>query len=190
LSTAAEAGRVRKPFPARGLAAAVAVLLIGACFVEFGATPRAFIAAFFVSALVAVCATDLERRIIPNRIVLPATAVVFAAQTALAPERAFEWVFAGIAAASILALPLLIAPGGMGMGDVKLALLLGAMLGRYVWVALVVAFLAAFVAAFVILLRHGAEGRQRSFAFGPFLAVGAIVALLAGERVAALYAVS
>lgn len=187
MSTAAEADRVHGPFPQRRLSGALAIFLIGACFVEFGVTPRAFIAAVFVSALVAVCVTDLERRIIPNRIVLPATAVVFAAQTALAPERAFEWALAGLAAASILALPLLIAPGGIGMGDVKLALLLGAMLGRYVWVALVVAFLAAFVAALVILLRHGGEGRQRAFAFGPFLAVGAVVALLEGERVAALY---
>jgi leader peptidase (prepilin peptidase)/N-methyltransferase len=188
LRTAAEAGRVHKPFPARRLAAAaVAVFLIGACFVEFGATPEAFIAAVFVSALVAVCVTDLERRIIPNRIVLPATAVVFAAQTALAPERAFEWALAAVAAASILALPLLVAPGGIGMGDVKLALLLGTMLGRYVWVAFVVAFLAAFVAALVILVRYGGEGRQRAFAFGPFLAVGAVVALLEGERVGAFF---
>jgi leader peptidase (prepilin peptidase)/N-methyltransferase len=190
LSTAAEAGRVHGPLAARRLSAAVAVILIGACFVEFGATPRAFIAAVFVCALVAVCVTDLERRIIPNRIVLPATAVVFAAQTALAPERAFEWALAGLAAAAILALPLLVAPGGMGMGDVKLALLLGAMLGRYVWVALAVAFLAAFVAALAILLRHGGEGRQRAFAFGPCLAVGAVVALLEGERVAALYLIN
>jgi leader peptidase (prepilin peptidase) / N-methyltransferase len=187
LSTAAQAGPVHSAFPARRLSAAAAVLLIGVCFVEFGATPRAFVAAVFVSTLVAVCVTDLERRIIPNRIVLPATAVVFAAQTAFAPERAFEWALAGLAAASILALPLLVAPGGIGMGDVKLTLLLGAMLGRYVWVALVVAFLAAFVAALVILLRHRGEGRARAFAFGPFLAVGAVVALFAGERVAALY---
>jgi leader peptidase (prepilin peptidase) / N-methyltransferase len=167
------------------VSAAVAVVLIGACFAEFGITPRAFIAGVFVVALVAVCVTDLERRIIPNRIVLPATAIVFAAQIALAPERAFEWTLAALLAASILALPLLVAPGGMGMGDVKLALLLGAMLGRYVWVALVVAFLASFVAALVILLRHGAGGRQRAFAFGPYLAVGAVVALFADEPVAA-----
>jgi leader peptidase (prepilin peptidase)/N-methyltransferase len=187
VTTAAEAGRVNRAVGDRRAWAVVGSVLAAASFVEFGATPRALVAAGFVAVLVALCVTDLERRIIPNRIVLPATAAGLVARIALEPDRAFEWAFAGVAAAAVLALPLVVSPGGVGMGDVKLALLLGVVLGRYVWVALVVAFLAAFVAALVILLRHGSGAKGRSFAFGPFLAFGAVIALFAGDRLASMY---
>ena len=73
-------------------------------------------------------------------------------------------------------------PKGMGMGDVKLALLLGAMLGRSVAVALMIGFLAALVPAAVLLFRHGSKARKIAIPFVPFLAFGAIVALFCGRR--------
>ena len=73
------------------------------------------------------------------------------------------------------------------MGDVKLALLLGAMLGRTVPVAMMIAMLAALVPAIVLLARHGSAARKMGIPFGPFLALGGVVALFAGERILDAY---
>jgi leader peptidase (prepilin peptidase) / N-methyltransferase len=86
-------------------------------------------------------------------------------------------VLASIGAALFFLLPILVYPQGMGMGDVKLALLLGAGLGAAVVSALVVALLAVFLVACAILLRGGGEARRRTIPFGPFLAFGGLVAL-------------
>ena len=154
-------------------------LLVAACFLVFGFTWDAAVASFFCATLVAVSVTDLERRIIPNKIVLPAAAVVLAAQTLLHPS--IEWVLGGLAASTFLLVAALVYPAGMGMGDVKLALLLGVMLGRVVPVALMIGMLSALVPAIVLLVRHGQAGRKMGIPFGPFLAFGGVVGLFAGE---------
>jgi leader peptidase (prepilin peptidase)/N-methyltransferase len=129
--------------------------------------------------LVAVSAIDLEHRIIPNRIVLPATVVVLVANTArdLSPE----WALAALAASGFLFTAALVYPAGMGMGDVKLALLMGATLGRTVPVALMVGMLAALVPSLVLFARHGSKARKMGIPFGPFLAIGSVVALFWGH---------
>jgi leader peptidase (prepilin peptidase)/N-methyltransferase len=162
-------------YPAVEVATAV---LVSACFLRFGLSGEALVGALFCCALVAITVTDFERRIIPNRIVLPCAAVVLAANTALRPSP--EWAIAAFGAALFLFLAALAYPGGMGMGDVKLALLLGAALGRTVPVALMTGMVAALVPAFAILARHGRKGRKMRIAFGPFLALGGVVALFAG----------
>jgi leader peptidase (prepilin peptidase)/N-methyltransferase len=144
---------------------------------RFGLGGEGVVAAFFVSVLVVVSVVDIERRIIPNRIVLPATALVLVAHTALAPDRAVEWTAASVGAALFLLVPLLVYPAGMGMGDVKLALLLGAGLGRAVVPAFAVAFVAAAIVGLAIIARGGLAARKTSIPFGPFLAAGGIVAL-------------
>jgi len=154
-------------------------LLVAACFLVFGFTWGAAIASLFCAALVAVSATDLERRIIPNTIVLTAAGVVLVAQTLLHPS--VEWALAGFGAAAFLLAAALAYPAGMGMGDVKLALLLGLMLGRVVPVALMFGMLTALVPAIVILVRHGQAGRKMGIPFGPFLALGGVIGLFAGE---------
>jgi leader peptidase (prepilin peptidase)/N-methyltransferase len=130
--------------------------------------------------LVTVSATDLSHRIVPNVVVLPATLVVLAAQTALEPSA--EWALGAFGAGLFLFLAALAYPKGMGMGDVKLALLLGAMLGREVPVALMVGMVAALVPAVVLLARHGSKARKMGIPFAPFLALGALVALFWGDR--------
>src|SRR5919106_420357 len=65
--------------------------LVAACFLRFGLTADAFVAALFVSVLVVLSAIDFERRILPDKIVLPSAAVVLAAQFALAPDHWLEW---------------------------------------------------------------------------------------------------
>jgi leader peptidase (prepilin peptidase) / N-methyltransferase len=167
--------RIPARYPAVELATA---LLVAGCVWKFGPHAEAAVAAFFCLALVAVSATDLEHRVIPNRIVLPAAAVVLAAQTALQLSPA--WALGAIGASGFLFAAALAYPRGMGMGDVKLALLLGAMLGKTVIVAMFLGMLSALVPAVYLLARHGGAARKTAIPFGPFLALGGVVALFAG----------
>jgi leader peptidase (prepilin peptidase)/N-methyltransferase len=159
--------------------------LIVACFVVFGLTAEAVLASFFCAVLVAISAIDAERYVIPNRIVLPAAAVVLVAQTALHPS--VEWLLAGLGAATFFLVAALVYPGGMGMGDVKLALLLGFMLGRTVPIAIFVAMISALVPSAVLLVRHGRKARKMKIPFGPFLALGGVVALFVGDALLDAY---
>ncbi|HEY7148555.1 MAG TPA: prepilin peptidase [Gaiellaceae bacterium] len=158
---------------------AVSALLVAACVLDFGLTLEAAIAAFFCCVLVAISAVDLEHRIVPDRIVLPATLVVLTAQTIRDPSP--EWFLAAFGAALFLFLAVLAYPAGMGMGDVKLALLMGAALGKLVAVAMMIGMFAALVPGIVLLARHGQEARKMGIPFAPFLALGSIVALFAGD---------
>ena len=168
--------RISPLYPAVELATAV---LVAVCFIVFGLTGEAVVAAFFCAVLVTVTATDLTHRIVPNRIVLPAALIVLVAQTALDPSP--EWLLGALGASGFLLLAALAYPAGMGMGDVKLALLLGAMLGRLVGVGLMVGMLAALVPSAVLLARHGSTARKMGIPFAPFLALGALVALFFGR---------
>jgi leader peptidase (prepilin peptidase) / N-methyltransferase len=154
-------------------------LLVAGCVWKFGLSADAAVGAFFCAALVAVSATDLEHRIVPNRVVVPAAALVLLAQTGLHPG--VEWLVAGLGASGFLFLAALAYPKGMGMGDVKLALLLGVMLGRTVPIALMLGMLAALVPSLVLVARHGARARKMGIPLAPFLALGGVVALFAGH---------
>src|SRR5919201_2477032 len=153
--------------------------LVAASFIAFGLSADALVAAFFCAVLVAISATDLEHRVVPNRIVVPAAALVLAAQTALHPSP--EWALGALGAAGFLFVAALAYPAGMGMGDVKLALLLGAMLGRTVAVGLMLGMFAALVPSVVLFARHGSAARKMGIPFAPFLALGAVVALFVGQ---------
>ena len=176
--------RISWRYPAVELATS---LLVVACFARFGLTGDAVVAAYFCAALVVLSAIDAERRILPDLIVLPSWGIVLAANIALHPDRALEFVVASLGASLFLFLALLAYPKGMGMGDVKLALLLGAMLGKSVLVGMMIGMLAALVYSTVLFARHGLGARKMAIPFGPFLAFGAIVALFAGEPVLDAY---
>jgi leader peptidase (prepilin peptidase)/N-methyltransferase len=163
-------------YPAVELATA---LLAAACFWKFGLSWDALVASFFCAVLVVLSSIDIERRIVPNKIVLPAAGVVVVAQTVLHPS--VEWLAAGLGASLFLFLAALAYPRGMGMGDVKLALLLGFMLGRTVPIALFLGFLTALVPSVVLFARHGTAARKMGIPFAPFLALGGIIALFAGK---------
>lgn len=168
--------RISLVYPAVELASG---LLISACVLAFGLSLHAAIAAFFCCVLVAISAVDLEHRIVPDRIVLPATVLVLVAQTARAPS--FGWLLCALGASLFLFLAVLAYPAGMGMGDVKLALLMGAALGKLVAVALMLGMFAALVPGLYLLARHGQAARKMAIPFAPFLALGSIVALFAGD---------
>ena len=163
----------------------VTALLVAGCVLAFGPTVEAAIAAFFCCVLVAVSAIDAQHRIIPNRIVLPATAVVLFTNTlrTLSPQ----WAIAALAASGFLFVAALAYPAGMGMGDVKLALLMGAALGRSVPVALMLGMFAAVVPGIYLIAKHGNAGRKMGVPFGPFLALGSVVALFWGGSILHAY---
>jgi leader peptidase (prepilin peptidase)/N-methyltransferase len=179
------AARLGPPVPALSLphrsgAAGVGAALGAAALVHFGLDPRGLIGLLFVAGLTAIAAIDLEHRVIPNRIVLPLAALVLALQCAFFPGRALEWMAAGAGAALLLAIPAMVRPGSVGMGDVKLAGLLGAGLGREVVTALFLGSLAAVPVALWILARRGAGARKEKIPLGPFLAAGGVLALFVG----------
>ena len=168
--------RISPLYPAVEL---VTAALVAGCFVAFGLSAEAFVASFFCIVLVVLSAIDLKHRIVPNRIVLPAALVVLVAQTGLDPS--VEWTLGALGASAFLFAAALAYPAGMGMGDVKLALLLGAMLGRVVPVGLMLGMISALVPSVVLLARHGSAARKMGIPFAPFLAFGALVALFAGQ---------
>jgi uncharacterized membrane protein (UPF0127 family)/Flp pilus assembly protein protease CpaA len=155
--------------------------LTAAALAHFGLTPRGVLAAFFLGVLGLLSVIDIRRRVLPNRIVLPSAAVVLAAQVAVSPDRALEWMLAAAGTFLALLFLALIRPGGLGMGDVKLGLLLGAGLGGDVVAGVALGFAAAWPVAIWLLIRHGREGLKRSIPFGPALAFGATVALFASD---------
>jgi leader peptidase (prepilin peptidase) / N-methyltransferase len=165
-------------YPAVELATA---LLVAGCFWKFGLSWDAAIASFFCVVLVVLSAIDIDRRIVPNKIVLPAAAVVLVAQTVVHPS--VEWLAAGLGASLFLFLAALAYPRGMGMGDVKLALLLGFAVGKTVPFALFGGMILALVPSAVLFARHGSAARKMGIPFAPFLALGGILALFWGHSV-------
>jgi leader peptidase (prepilin peptidase)/N-methyltransferase len=131
---------------------------------------------------------DLEYRIIPNRLTAAGTVLALVIGLALDPSGEPERLIAGAAAGGFLLLAALAYPGGMGMGDVKLAAVMGLFLGRDVAPAIFVALLAGALAGAAIIARKGTrEGRKTAVPFGPFLALGALVGVFAGQPLVDLY---
>lgn len=133
---------------------------------------------FVVVVLAVLSWRDVQARVIPNKIVLPAWAIVIAAQIALHPAHWVEWIVASAAAVGVFVVPALVCPEGLGMGDVKLAGLIGAALGYGVLNGLLVGSLLAGLFAAAMLLRYGSAARRATFPYGPFLAAGAVAVLL------------
>ena len=182
-------GRCRKcgiRIPPRDLAIELATaLLLVACVLAFGLTIKAAAAGIACAALVVVSATDLERRIVPNTVVLPAAVAVLALMTVSHPSP--EWAIGAVGAAGFLFLAALAYPGGMGMGDVKLALLIGALLGVTATVGLMLGLVFALVPSAVLFARHGVRARRLAIPLAPFLAAGTVVALFAGHSILHAY---
>jgi leader peptidase (prepilin peptidase)/N-methyltransferase len=141
----------------------------------------------FGSMLVAVTVTDLERRMIPNEILAVSAAVAVAIVAVADPASLSERGIAAAGAGGFLLAAALARPGGMGMGDVKLGAVMGIYLGRAVAAALLIAFLVGAVAGVGLLLREGAAARKRAIPFGPFLALGGVIALWAGDAIVDSY---
>jgi leader peptidase (prepilin peptidase)/N-methyltransferase len=160
--------------------ALTAALVVAVVLVKHSAVDIALGIALVVT-LVPIALIDFDRRIIPNKITLPAAVLAVAIGLALDPAGVPEQLIAGAAAAGFLLVFVLAYPRGMGMGDLKLAGMLGLFLGRSVVIAILVAVLVGTIVGGLVMARVGVKrGRKTAVPFGPFLAIGGVVALLAG----------
>jgi leader peptidase (prepilin peptidase) / N-methyltransferase len=153
-------------------------VLAGLAFASFPLGAGAAVAAFLAAVLVPIAAIDYQTRRIPNRLVVPAIAVVLIADVALRSGHTPEFLLAALVAGGLLLIPNLINSAWMGMGDVKLAVLLGLALGWGVIGALMIAFLAVLPVALVMMMVGGTASRKAALPFGPFIAFGALVVLI------------
>jgi len=160
---------------------------------KFGVTPALAPALLLIPSLIIIFFIDLEHYIIPNVVVLPVAVAGLGLQLAVSLTTSDVdypqwWTFlaAGIAAAAFFFLVAFIFPAGMGMGDVKLAGMLGFFLGPAVTIGLFLGFLSGAVIG-IGLMVAGKKGRKSKVPFGPFLAVGALVALFWGQELLDLY---
>jgi leader peptidase (prepilin peptidase)/N-methyltransferase len=141
----------------------------------------------FVSILVAITLTDLERRIIPNKVLAVGAVIGLAIVLVSDPSSLPERLGAGAGAGGVLFLAALAYPGGMGLGDVKLAAVMGLFLGVWVIPAMLIGLLSGSVVGLAIMARDGVAARKKAIPFGPFLAFGGVCALFAGSALIQAY---
>jgi leader peptidase (prepilin peptidase)/N-methyltransferase len=162
--------------------------LFAAVVIAQGTSRTIWLDLIFVAALVAITVIDLEHQIIPDRIVAPLALAAIALTAIFAPQHLPEHLIAGAAAGGFLLVAVLAYPAGMGMGDVKLAAVMGLVLGRAVGPAMLVALISGTVVGALVMARKGVrDGRKTRIPFGPFLALGSVVGLFAGDALVNVY---
>jgi leader peptidase (prepilin peptidase)/N-methyltransferase len=174
---------VRYPLVEAGLGATFAAVYL----TEDGDLANVVIGCVFASLLAVVTLTDLERRIIPNVVVGFGTVAGIVLVAFLDPSGLVERLLAAVAAGGFLLAVALAYPRGMGMGDVKLAGMMGIYLGAAVAPGLLIGFASGATFGVALIARHGAAARKFQVPFGPFLALGGVVALLAGADIVDWY---
>jgi leader peptidase (prepilin peptidase) / N-methyltransferase len=154
-----------------------------------GADEDVWLGIAFVTMLVPVALIDLDHRIIPNRILLPFAILAPIIVALTDPDALPEYLIAGAAAGGFFLLAALLYPRGMGMGDVKLAAVMGLYLGRSVAPAIIAALILGTLGGLIMISRQrgAGEGRKTAVPFGPFLALGGLVGLFAGPDIVDWY---
>jgi leader peptidase (prepilin peptidase)/N-methyltransferase len=164
------------------------VLFAAVVAVHFSDTAALVMGLVLVAFLVPIALIDMEHRIIPNRLTLPAAVIGLVLGTALDPGGEVERLIAGVAGAAVLGIPSLINPKAMGLGDAKLVGVMGLYLGAAVAPAFLVALVVGTAIGIAIVARVGmSKGRKTAVPFGPFLALGGVVGVLAGNELISLY---
>jgi leader peptidase (prepilin peptidase)/N-methyltransferase len=148
---------------------------------------EAVIGFVFVAMLAVVTLTDLEQRIIPNKVLIVGAVLCIAIAAPTDPGSLPERAIAAAAAGGVFFLVVLAYPAGMGLGDVKLAATMGLFLGRAVAPAILAALLIGSLVGVALIARHGSQARKMAIPFGPFLALGGVIGLLAGDQLVDLY---
>jgi leader peptidase (prepilin peptidase)/N-methyltransferase len=141
----------------------------------------------FAAVLIAVAAIDLDHHVVPNKIVYPAAAWGLLVGVVSRTDHVLVLIAAGAAAFAFLLAAALAHPAGMGMGDVKLAGVMGLYLGTSVAPALLAAFLSGSLYGLALFARHGTAARKMGVPFAPFLAFGGLIGLLAGPDLVDAY---
>jgi leader peptidase (prepilin peptidase) / N-methyltransferase len=170
------------------LVEATTAALFVALGAKFGREAALWPALALAVTLVAAAATDLEQRVIPNRLMAAGAILALVLWTLADPARLPENLIAGAAAGAFLLVAALVYPAGMGMGDVKLAAVMGLFLGRSVGPALFIGFAAGALVGIAIIAVRGAAARKQGVPFAPFLALGGIAGLLFGSGLIDWYA--
>ena len=161
------------------VAAASAALAIWSV-ADFGASGRALVGVVLCPCLILLAAIDLNHRVLPNAIILPAVLAVGLIVAAADPAGFLEHLYSALALFGFLLLFALVVPSGLGMGDAKLGFLLGLSLGSRTLSAMLATFAASFLAAVWILVRQGLSARKQTIPFGPYMALGGILAFFLG----------
>jgi leader peptidase (prepilin peptidase)/N-methyltransferase len=159
-----------------------ALLYAAVVAVHWGDGLQIALGVVLVTFLVPIAVIDLDHHIIPNKLTAPAAVLAIVLTLAIDPSFLPEQLIAGLAAGGFFFLAAVMHPKGMGMGDVKLAAVLGLYLGAAVGAAVLAALVLGVVVGMAVIARQGVtQGRKTAIPFGPFLAVGALLALLAGD---------
>jgi leader peptidase (prepilin peptidase)/N-methyltransferase len=177
--------RISTRYPLTELA--VGLLFAATVLVYRHDAAEALIGLVFVTVLAVVTLTDLERRIIPNKVLIVGAVLCLAIAVPTDPAGVPERLLAAAAAGGAFFLVALAYPAGMGLGDVKLAATMGLFLGRAVAPAILAALLIGSVVGLALIVRHGSAARKMAIPFGPFLALGGVIGLLAGDQLIDLY---
>jgi leader peptidase (prepilin peptidase)/N-methyltransferase len=168
--------------------AMTAVLFGAVALVHLHDSARLVLGLVLVAFLVPIALIDLDHKLIPNRLTAPAAILAIVLGTVLDPGGEVERLIAGAAAGMVLGLPSLLHPGGMGMGDAKLIAVIGLFLGQAILPVFFIALVAGTAVGITILVRKGmSEGRRTKVPFGPFLALGGVAGVLAGNELVSLY---
>ena len=150
---------------------------------------------YLAAVSVALAMIDIDTHTLPNRIVLPAYVVGVVLLTSAAllagqPERILQALIGGVALFGLYLLMAMLHPGGMGLGDVKLAGVLGMFLGWVGWGPLTVGAFGAFflggLFSLVLILTRKAN-RKSGIPFGPWMLAGAWLGIFGGEAIATGY---
>jgi leader peptidase (prepilin peptidase)/N-methyltransferase len=173
--------------PLYPLVEAATALLCALVVVVKGIEPEALLGIVFVLLLVPITLIDLEHRLIPNKLTLLGAVLGLALVAVFLTDELPEHLIAAAAAGGFLLVAALVYPAGMGMGDVKLAAVMGIFLGRAVGPAMFVALFAGSFVGIAMMARYGAAARKRTIPFGPWLALGALVGLFAGDALVDWY---
>lgn len=166
---------------------AVGLLFVATVLVYRDDAAEAAIGLVFVTMLAVVTLTDFERRIIPNKVLIAGAVLCVAIAAPTDPAGLPERAIAALAAGGVFFLVALAYPAGMGLGDVKLAATMGLFLGRAVAPAVLAALLVGSLVGLFLIARHGSDARKMAIPFGPFLALGGVIGLLAGDQLIDLY---
>jgi len=162
--------------------------LCAAVVLRYSSAAHVALGLLAVLVLVPVALIDLDHHVIPNAITAPAAILAIVLGSVLDPSGEPARLLAAAAGGGLFLVAALISPGGMGMGDVKLAALLGLLLGAEVAPALAVALLAGVIVGAVVIARRPAGERRRAgVPFGPFLALGGLSAIFAGNAILNAY---